>query len=223
MYLSRLLLNPRSRQVQREIANIYEMHRTILSAFPVELPPDERMLFRLEGMDNDAALTLLVQSVHLPDWKPLLQPGKDYLLRSGIGSRSVENPEVKSFTLHLYQGQTLLFRLRANPTVKRCQPGAKQGRRVGIYKEEEQVEWLKRKADNAGFRTLELSVRKAGVLKDTIHRKTSEDHRLQLLGVQFDGRLEVTDPQKLEQAVVNGIGSAKGFGFGLLSLAKCDG
>jgi len=39
------------------------------------------------------------------------------------------------------------------------------------------------------------------------------------LAVQFDGRLRVTDPGALKEAVRSGIGSAKAYGFGLLSLA----
>ena len=34
MYLSRLILNPRSRRVQRELAEPYEMHRSLMKAFP---------------------------------------------------------------------------------------------------------------------------------------------------------------------------------------------
>ncbi len=34
LYLSRLLLNPLSRQVMGEIAHPYEMHRTLMRAFP---------------------------------------------------------------------------------------------------------------------------------------------------------------------------------------------
>jgi len=42
-----------------------------------------------------------------------------------------------------------------------------------------------------------------------------------LLGaVRFDGVLVVTDPHKLREAVANGIGQQKAFGFGLLSLAR---
>jgi CRISPR system Cascade subunit CasE len=37
--------------------------------------------------------------------------------------------------------------------------------------------------------------------------------------VLFEGVLRVNDPAKLIEAVRNGIGSAKGYGFGLLSLA----
>lgn len=39
------------------------------------------------------------------------------------------------------------------------------------------------------------------------------------LAVRFDGLLEVTDPGKFLETLRAGIGSAKGFGFGLLSLA----
>jgi len=37
--------------------------------------------------------------------------------------------------------------------------------------------------------------------------------------VRYEGLLQVTDPHLLVEAVRAGIGSAKGFGFGLLSLA----
>jgi CRISPR system Cascade subunit CasE len=44
-------------------------------------------------------------------------------------------------------------------------------------------------------------------------------HKLTLLAVQFDGLLQVTDPDHLRESVEGGIGSAKAFGLGLLSLA----
>ena len=34
MYLSRLILNPRSRRVQKEIEYAYELHRTLMRGFP---------------------------------------------------------------------------------------------------------------------------------------------------------------------------------------------
>ena len=44
--------------------------------------------------------------------------------------------------------------------------------------------------------------------------------RLTHVAVRFDGLLEVTDPVKFLETLRAGIGSAKGFGFGLLSLAR---
>ena len=46
MYLSRLILNPRSRQVRSELADLYEMHRTVMQSFAGRLEDDELVLFR---------------------------------------------------------------------------------------------------------------------------------------------------------------------------------
>jgi CRISPR-associated protein Cas6/Cse3/CasE subtype I-E len=39
------------------------------------------------------------------------------------------------------------------------------------------------------------------------------------VGVRFDGLLTVVDPVRFVQTLETGVGSAKGFGFGLLSIA----
>jgi len=218
MYLSRLILNPRSRRVQREVANPYQMHRSLMRAFPDDLKEgDERVLYRLEPGRN-GALTLLVQSWTLPDWSYLAAPQfRNYLLPV-----SKPNPAVKPFDLDLAAGQVLAFRLRANPTVKHWYPdeeGKKRPKRVGIYDEEEQLAWLKRKGDLGGFRL--LAVRTGG--QEDVGGKIKRDeetHTLKLAAVQFDGLLQVAEPDRLRAAVRQGIGSGKGFGFGLLSLAK---
>jgi CRISPR system Cascade subunit CasE len=43
--------------------------------------------------------------------------------------------------------------------------------------------------------------------------------RMEWLSAQFDGHLQVLDGGKFTDTVASGIGSAKSFGFGLLSLA----
>lgn len=213
MYLSRLILNPRNRRVQREVANPYELHRSLMRAFPDDLQEgDERVLFRLEPGRN-GALTLLVQSWTLPHWSYLAAPEFDrYLLPVGE-----PNPAVKAFDLDLAPGQMLAFRLRANPTARRTFEDKK--RRVGIYDEQAQIEWLKRKGELGGFRLLSARIGNQEDVERTIRQKGKE-RKLKLAAVQFDGLLQVTDPKRLRQTVRQGIGSAKGFGFGLLSLAR---
>jgi CRISPR-associated protein Cas6/Cse3/CasE subtype I-E len=49
--------------------------------------------------------------------------------------------------------------------------------------------------------------------------KESTGQGQRLSSVRYDGILTVTDPEQFQAAVVQGIGSAKGFGFGLLSVA----
>jgi CRISPR system Cascade subunit CasE len=216
MYLSRLILNPRNRRVQRELAQPYEMHRSIMRAFRADLQTGaERVLWRVDEHPR-LGLTLLVQSWDAPDWTWLAEEGaRGYLLPV-----DEPNPAVKSFDLHLAAGQMLSFRLRANPTKRLSAGKGNNGKRIGIYKEEDQLAWLTRKGEQHGFRVLQAQVSRDGKIKDedAIHRD-DQTHKLELLSVQFDGILEVTDPEKLVAAVQTGIGSAKGFGFGLLSLA----
>ena len=215
MYYSLLTLNPRSHLVQREVAAPYEMHRTLLQAFPVGKFGIERsdpeaagVLFRLDS-HSDGALTVLVQSHTEPDWSAL-KPG--YLL---------EAPQVKQRGLSLQAGQPLTFRLRANPT-KRLGRGAEKNasKRIGLYTEDEQLAWLARKGEQHGFCVLQAQVSRDGtIMNEKAIERDGREHKLEMLSVQFDGVLQVTDADKLVAAVETGIGSAKGFGFGLLSLA----
>lgn len=221
MYLSQLILNPRSHQVQREISNIYQMHRTIMNAFPENLPKDERILFRLD-VDRHNELKLLVQSQYQPNWEFLTTSLKDYLLPAFLINNKTPNPAVTQFDLSktLHPNQILAFRLRANPTVKKDRLDKKQGHRIGIYDETGQLEWLKRKADLSGFRILSVRSSQEGKISDTIFRRNSSTQKVEMLSILFDGILQVVNPIKVNDAIRNGIGSGKGFGFGLLSLAR---
>lgn len=214
MYLSRLILNPRNRRVQKEIADPYQMHRSLMRAFPDDLEEEvERVLFRLDSSPRTGTLAVLVQSLTQPDWSWVAEPGaRGYLVPTGE-----PNPAVKSFDLHLAPGQVFAFRLRANPTVKRTVDGKKK--RLGLYREEEQVQWLERKAEQGGFRVLSARTSGQGSIGGRIHRDDST-HKLRLLAVQFDGLLQVIDPDRLRESVRRGLGSGKGLGFGLLSLAR---
>lgn len=159
-------------------------------------------------------MTLLVQSDKAPDWGWLA--GKpDYLLAG-----SEQNPACKSFDPAFQPGQRLYFRLRANPTVKRKFPGESASKRIGLYKEEDQQAWLARKAEQGGFQILSSQATAEGKVGGQIHRSPEESHRLNLLAVRFEGLLQVTDPERFRQSVQSGIGSGKGLGFGLLSLAR---
>ena len=210
MYLTRLILNPRHRRVQKEISDPYQMHRSIMRAFPEDLDTEkERVLFRVDASRGGPPL-LLVQSLAAPDWSWLVHDdgARGYLL-----SADEPNPSVKDFQIELKSGQVLAFRLRANPTVKR------KGKRLGLYRDEEQMDWLTRKAEQGGFRLLSARTRNEKVLGGVIHRNSREEH-LRVLSVQFEGLLQVVDAQRLRWTVEKGIGSGKGLGFGLLSLAR---
>jgi CRISPR system Cascade subunit CasE len=207
MYLSRIILNPRSRRVQKEISAPYELHRSIMSGFPSTSPAGERVLWRLELPDGSVYPVVLVQSNFEPQWAPISADNSPGYLGGGLSS-----PEVKAYDPRPQAGSALAFRLRANPTVKR------NGKRLGIFEEEKQFAWLERKGGLHGFRLLECRVTTKDFARDTIHRG-KEAHQLCLYGVLFDGLLKVEDASLFRLALEAGVGSGKGFGFGLLSAA----
>ena len=202
LYLTRLILNPRSRQVRAEMRDPYQMHRTLSKAFSdVNARYREaHSLFRIDEASIGEGPTLLVQSLFRPDWS-LLEKMSRYL---------ISGPETKEFDPVLRQDQILAFRLRANPTVKRG------GKRIGLYRDEDQLQWLERKAQLGGFRPFRIRVKR----ESPIQFQTGSGSTARFSVAPFDGYLQVSDPKKISQTLKGGIGSGKAFGFGLLSLAK---
>ncbi len=201
LYLSQLTLNPRSRQVQAELRDPYEMHRTLAKAFG-EGPEGQsaaRCLFRVEEGAGGLSLRLLVQSQRPPSWQNLTA-SPDYLR---------DAPQVKSFAPALSTGQLLSFRLRANPTVRR------DGKRLGLYRPEERLAWLSRKASENGFALLT-----ATEISERPPECQAKGHKAVFSAVQFEGVLRVMDAEAFLSALAGGIGAGKGFGFGLLCLSR---
>ena len=209
MFLSKLLLDPANHQVRSELANRYELHRTLTTQFPHAGRDQIGLLYRIEIPDGYTyqPITLLVQSQLKPTWENFEQHG--YL---------VENPQVKTFDLVFPAGAMYYFRLIANPSKRQKQADGK-GKRVGIYQQEEQLGWLRRKSDQGGFHVMDLKFSDQGFIKG-IKQEDGKTHMIQHLAVQFDGRLQITDETQFQKTFMNGIGSAKAFGLGLLSLAR---
>jgi CRISPR system Cascade subunit CasE len=223
MYLSRLILNPRSRQVRNELADPYELHRTVCKAFPHANYKDNEpsgILFRVDLHPRTHIPTLLVQSSQTPDWEFLLSEKKGYLLEDSDLPLDVENPSIKELNLQLREGQTLAFRLRANPTVKKDREGKSQGRRVGLFREEDQFKWLERKLEAAGATVISVNIINEQTARGKMFIEKEKEKRINLLSVQFNGVLQVKAPERLVDSIYSGFGSAKGLGFGLLSLAR---
>lgn len=207
MYLSCLKLNP-SRRTTRELRlNPYRLHQAVFHAFPdVEDGGPGRVLYRLDT-DRLGSLSLLVQSEKRPDWS------KAELLADCLG----ELLPPKQFTPIFQPGQTLYFCLRANPIAKRATPDKPEvTRRFGLIGEEEQLKWLERKAVSGGFKVVSCRATDEGKIKNI---QKHNGHELTHLAIRFEGVLQVVNAELFAETINSGIGPAKGFGFGLLSLA----
>ena len=75
-----------------------------------------------------------------------------------------------------------------------------------------------RKGDAGGFGVVSCHVVPEGIIH-AAKPAGGDKHKLSHLSVRFDGVLQVTAPDDLAGALESGIGPAKAFGFGLLSLA----
>lgn len=221
MFLSRVVLNARHKSVQRDLADCYAMHRTVMSLFPeVEGLARESLaaLYRLDILRRGERLCLIVQSAGRPEFSKL--PEGYVAEEAGNPSSKDLEPLLSSLT----RGRQLVFRLRANPT-KRV---AASGKRVELVGETRQLDWLRRKGEQAGFSLVSASV--AGEVMAMTRRDGKAwgwrptrgglpAKRLTLAAVVFEGLLVLQDVDLFRRALAAGIGSGKAFGFGLLSVA----
>lgn len=228
MFLSKLPVNVRSRDFRRDFADVQAMHRRVLSGFPdleADVPARQHhgVLWRLDSGQRGYAV--YVQSHSRPDWSPLPQ---DYL------TARAEVRCLQPVLAAIEPGRLFGFRLVANPTRtvhREGTPGNRgSGKRVGLEQPEDQVQWLLRQGERHGFALPETDVFGPDVAPTPIPKLTGykEDDtksgrsKITIAQVRFDGHLQVTDPEALAAALKNGIGRAKAYGCGLLSLAPAQ-
>jgi len=113
------------------------------------------------------------------------------------------------------------FDLYANPTKTVKKPDGnggftKNGRRLTLMGTPSQREWLIRKGNNHGFQLAEAIPLR--IEEPVNHRFNRKGKKGLHIGVRFQGALQVTDRAAFKKAFRGGIGTAKGFGFGLLMI-----
>ncbi|MDR1603971.1 MAG: type I-E CRISPR-associated protein Cas6/Cse3/CasE [Gracilibacteraceae bacterium] len=167
--------------------------------------------------------------------------GKQYLLvvseLETINSSLLGDLQSKpydEFLRRLENNQQWHFRLTANPIISRWvevkdkvtgerklkdtgEPELKQQRFPLTIKE--QPDWLSKRAANNGFELLSTKI----VRSDNIRfRKLikSKQEMVTVLASEFEGTLRITDVEALRAAMISGIGHAKAYGCGLLTLAR---
>jgi CRISPR system Cascade subunit CasE len=120
----------------------------------------------------------------------------------------------------------------------------KNMKKVGIYEESEQVEWLRRQGNNTklkepsrGYELLDAKVEDRKGNEHSIYSAYSFESEMvkvfkkdketkielppiKLHTVHFTGILRVTDTEAFKKAYTQGIGSGKAFGCGMLLLAR---
>ena len=225
MYLTRMPLNAARWETRRLMASPYRLHAAVEAAFPpgMAASDDGRVLWRLDKrVDEPQAFWLYIVSPEKPDLTHVVE-------QAGwpVHERLWETKDYQPFLNRLENGQRWEFRLKANPVRKvRKDKGRRPNERVvgtlqGHVTVEQQVEWLMSRAEAHGFELPFDANEKPAVIVSQRNREVFRrgSDEVTLSTAVYDGTLTVTDADLLRAALCQGIGRAKGFGCGLLTIA----
>lgn len=201
MFLSQLNLKCMDRGAMRALTDVYRLHQLVMKGFAAYAATG-RILYRVEPGERSGQMTVLVQSLQTPDWSCFAD-----------ANHGVVSARVKEFSVIFKAGDSYIFRLRANPVVTR------DGKRRGLIRDEPLLEWLGKKEDKIGVRFGSMTVVDEGYVTGTKGGEAKK-HRMSLKVARFEGALEVVEPVLFQETFSSGIGPAKAFGCGLLSLAR---
>lgn len=218
MHLTRFPMNPARRDTRRLVGNPHALHAAVMSAFSPDVlaaPRQEgRVLWRLD--QRGPALTLYVVSPFEPDLTHLVEQA---------GWPATEGWSTRRYTPlleRLQTGQRWHFRLTANPVRRVAVKDGGRSKAMAHVTASQQEEWLGSRVEQHGFR---FAVTEQGAPLLTVQDRRTvsfprDGARVTLAYATFEGVLEVADPAALRAALVGGIGRAKGYGCGLLTLAR---
>lgn len=185
---------------RQKLQDLYDWHQLVWKAFPGRDGQPRDFLTRLDRRESEQRFRLLIVST-APPARPHVWPD---------GPTAWDTREL---TPTFVSCPRYRFQLRANPT-KRDNATRK---RLALRTAQEQSAWLQRKASQSGFVVDEDSLRIIPEGREWFHidsRNQGGFHH----SVEFEGVLAVIDRQAFQSALSKGIGSAKGFGFGLLAV-----
>jgi CRISPR system Cascade subunit CasE len=220
MYLTRFDVNPARRGAQRLLGSPQAMHAAVLASFPPQassVGPEEglaRVLWRVDRTGKTAA-QLYIASPSKPDLTHLVEQA------GWPTTQTWQSRDYSALLDRLDQGQQWGFRLKANPVHgvrirerRRTQP-------LGHVTVAQQENWLTTRAEKHGFT---LSKRSDGAPEVIVHSRETvrflrQGETVTLTTATYDGVLEIIDAGALRTALVAGLGRAKGYGCGMLTLA----
>ena len=248
MFLSQLMIdvgdNPdRPRPGRLWLRNIYHVHQRLSMAFPTPVQHNEdpnfllpfdpngfdhsRFLFRIDHgvQDQTQRAIIIVQSETKPDWEYAFHNFRQILLAV----------QTREYCPDFRAGDKLRFRILANPTQKdksnisketpdrldsQGRPKIQYRRQPVALKDGQNIndalyDWFVRKGSQGGFTVSNCEVVNLGWV---VGSKKNSGHNMRFRSVLLEGKLNVTDAAAFHSVMSVGIGSAKGFGFGLLSV-----
>lgn len=200
----------------------YQVHEVIWGLFADHPERKRDFLYRTELTGRDSVVYLLSS-------------------RKPVYEGNIWDIQSKPFHPVLQDGDLLSFNVRVNPVVTKTEPDPerkrirhrhdvimdakkrlteeKSGFSMADLLQQEGVRWLRNRGEKGGFSLLQNRVIAGGYRK----LQFSQGRKKNIISISvldFDGVLQVTDPEIFIQTLCNGIGPAKGFGCGLMMVKR---
>lgn len=240
MYLTRFRMNAARADARRLLASPQRLHAAVMSSFPDSLPGDvptpgaPRVLWRMDRIAA-ANVQVFISSPSRPDLTHLVEQA-GWPATATADSPGWQTFDYGRFLDQVSKGSTWQFRLTANPVhwvateaAKPDQDGRVEKKRTAHLTREHQLRWLLDREETGGFHILEKPKdrqqtehgdERQVVVRDRHPMRFARGKgRVTIMAVTYEGRLEVTDPEVLRRTLTQGLGKAKAYGCGLMTLA----
>lgn len=241
MYLTRFRLNTARQGARRLLDSPQRMHAAVTMSFaepPDPAPGAPRVLWRVDHTAHKDTL-LYISGPQRPDLTHLVeQAGWPTTPEAGW-----KTYDYSTFLDKIADADVWAFRLTANPVHQiRRKPG-EETKRTGHVAPRHQAAWLAAQGEKNGFELLERPAEQQLRPEDTYHllvhhqrpmRFTKrncgnngkgsakgnggEKNQVSLMTATFDGLLRVTDASAFRSRLTQGLGKAKAYGCGLMTL-----
>ena len=212
MYISRIELNPNRGKTRSALASAQILHAAIETCFPAPTPEDDggRKLWRIDPL-RDKLYLLVVSSVK-PEFNGFAE---QFCSPETLGETKAYEPFLNS----IKDGQRFHFRFRGNPVYSKALAGVKRGKVSPHTTVAQKCGWFQTKAQTCGFSLEEGGFQLVETGMSRFFRKAKE-RPVEISYAVFEGRLTVTDATLFVNSLTHGIGRAKAYGCGMLTVVR---
>ena len=209
-YMSRVKLDTALRETRSALASPQRMHAIVASCFDGVMER-QRPLWRIDTL-NDSIYLMIVSSVH-PDFTNIASQ-----ITSQVDAEMLTK-DYDRFLASISEGDNLRFRLTANPvhSVTSESSGSTRSKVYGHVTVEHQKEWLKQRSEKNGFTLLSFDVVSRGERNFKRQQAT-----ITLTIATYEGLIRISDADMLRRTLIYGIGRAKAYGCGLMTVARYE-
>lgn len=232
MYLTRFRFNVARTGARRLLTSPQMLHAAVMASFP-EAPPrpdgGPRVLWRVDH-NSSAEVVLYVTGPDRPDLTHLVEQA-GWPASEGQGWSTYD---YGGFLAGLVADSTWTFRLTANPVHSIRRKEGEPTKRTAHVTPRHQIEWLLAQQTRGGFAVVEKAAEKrrlergdefqlvVGAARNLSFSKNSGASQgrnsVRIMAVTYQGTLRVTDPDVFRRRLASGLGKAKAYGCGLMTL-----